>query len=190
METTIAIGQIKTPLGPLGAVLTPAGLARLAFAREGPGACAAWAGRWEPRARIQHDDPRLDALAAELEEYFDGRLRAFTTPLDLRGTPFQLAVWRALAGIGYGETRAYSELAATLGRPQAVRAVGAANGANPIPILVPCHRLVGKGGSLVKYGGGLELKRWLLALEGATVSGERNRTQITQIDRISADFVT
>jgi O-6-methylguanine DNA methyltransferase len=169
METTITIGQIATPLGRLGAALSPAGLCRLAFTADGPAACAAWASRWAPQARVVDADPRLDALADELEAYFAGRLRQFTTPLDLRGTPFQLEVWRALLGVGYGETRAYSQLAAQIGRPLAIRAVGAANGANPIPILVPCHRLIGKDGSLVKYGGGLDLKRRLLELEGASV---------------------
>jgi O-6-methylguanine DNA methyltransferase len=171
MEDTITLGSIATPLGRLGAAFSPAGLCRLAFAREGDAACAAWARRWAPGARVQRGDPRLDMLASELAAYLAGRLRAFTIPLDPRGTPFQLVVWRALLAIGYGETRAYSQLAAAIGHPQAVRAVGAANGANPIPILIPCHRLVGKRGALIKYGGGLELKRRLLELEGAAVPG-------------------
>ena len=167
MESFITIGSIATPLGRLGVVFSPSGLCRLAFAGEGAEACAAWARRWAPGAAVPHDDPRLDALAGEIEGYCAGRLRAFATPLDLRGTPFQLAVWRAVLAVGYGETRAYSEVAAAIGRPLAIRAVGAANGANPIPILVPCHRLIGKDGRLVKYGGGLDLKRRLLELEKA-----------------------
>jgi O-6-methylguanine DNA methyltransferase len=166
---SIIIGQIETPLGSIGAAISGAGLGRLVFAREGEDAVVAWARRWHPGANIVTHDPLLDALAAELEAYFAGRLRGFSIPLDLRGTPFQLEVWRALLGIGYGTTRAYSELAAEIGHPQAVRAVGAANGANPIPIVVPCHRLIAKGGGLVKYGGGLEVKRRLLELEGATL---------------------
>ena len=171
MESIITVGAIATPLGRLGAVFSTAGLCRLAFEGEGVDACAAWARRWAPGAPVRKGDPRLDALAAELEEYCAGGLRAFGTPLDLRGTPFQLAVWRAVLAIGYGETRAYSEVAAAIGHPLAVRAVGAANGANPIPILVPCHRLIGRDGRLVKYGGGLELKRRLLELEGVSVVG-------------------
>jgi methylated-DNA-[protein]-cysteine S-methyltransferase len=169
---TITIGTVDTSLGPLGAAFSPAGLCRLSFAREGDQACAAWARRWAPHAPLIHDDPRLELLAAELDDYFEGRRRGFTIPLDPRGTPFQRDVWRALLSINYGETRAYSELAAAIGHPQAVRAVGAANGANPIPILIPCHRLIGKGGSLVKYGGGLELKRRLLELEGVAFSAK------------------
>jgi O-6-methylguanine DNA methyltransferase len=168
METTITLGTIETPLGLLGAVFSQNGLCQLTFAREGNRACAAWARRWAPHAPVIHDDPRLELLAAELNDYLEGRQRSFTMLLDPRGTPFQREVWRALIGIGYGETRVYSALAAAIGRPNAIRAVGAANGANPIPILIPCHRLIGKDGSLVKYGGGLELKRRLLELEGAS----------------------
>jgi len=101
----------------------------------------------------------------ELDAYFAGRLRRFTLPLDLRGTPFQKTVWKALLDIPYGETRSYSDIARTIGRPAAVRAVGLANGANPVSIIVPCHRVIGKRGDLVGYGGGLERKRALLALE-------------------------
>jgi O-6-methylguanine DNA methyltransferase len=169
METTITLGRIETPLGPMGAAISRAGLGRLTFAREGADAAAAWARRWYPGARIASHDPWLDALAVELDAYFAGRLHVFTVRLDLRGTPFQLEVWRALLDLGYGATRAYSELAAAIGHPRAVRAVGAANGANPIPIVVPCHRLIGKGGGLVNYGGGLEIKRRLLELEGAAL---------------------
>jgi O-6-methylguanine DNA methyltransferase len=105
--------------------------------------------------------------ASQLRAYFGGSLRNFDLPLDLRGTPFQLKVWRALDGIPYGETRSYLQIAVSIGAERAVRAVGAANGANPIPIVVPCHRVIGSGGKLVGYGGGLPLKKRLLTLEGA-----------------------
>ena len=167
MNDTIIIGTIATPLGPLGAAFTPRGLGRLAFAGEGQDACEAWARRWLPSAALAHGGPHPDALAAQLAAYFEGRLRDFSVPLDLRGTPFQLATWRGLLEIGYGQVRSYAAHATAIGRPRAIRAVGAANGANPIPILVPCHRLIGSNGSLVKYGGGLEVKRRLLELEGA-----------------------
>ena len=101
----------------------------------------------------------------ELEAYFAGRLRKFTLPLDLCGTPFQKTVWKALLRIPYGETRSYSDIAKAIGKPAAVRAVGLANGANPVSIIVPCHRVIGKSGDLVGYGGGLERKRALLELE-------------------------
>ena len=106
-----------------------------------------------------------------MRAYFAGKLRAFDLPLDLGGTPFQLRVWHELERIPYGETRSYLQIAAAIGAPKAVRAVGAANGANPIPIVVPCHRVIGSGGKLVGYGGGLPLKKRLLTLEGA-LAGE------------------
>jgi methylated-DNA-[protein]-cysteine S-methyltransferase len=112
-----------------------------------------------------HDDDAIADVAAQLAEYFRGERRVFDLRLAPRGTEFQLAVWRALQRIPYGETRSYSDIAREIGRPAAVRAVGAANGANPIPIVIPCHRVVGSNGSLTGFGGGIETKRWLLALE-------------------------
>jgi len=102
-----------------------------------------------------------------LAEYFDGKRRRFDLPVDLYGTPFQLRVWRELKKIPYGEVRSYKELARAIGSPKAVRAVGGANNKNPVPILVPCHRVIGSNGSLVGYGGGLSIKEYLLKLEGA-----------------------
>jgi O-6-methylguanine DNA methyltransferase len=102
----------------------------------------------------------------ELHEYFSGRRKDFSVPTRPRGTPFQLAVWRELEKIPYGTTITYSELAERIGRPAAVRAVGAANGANPIPVVIPCHRVIGKSGKLVGYGGGLDRKTALLQIEG------------------------
>lgn len=104
---------------------------------------------------------------AQLAAYFAGELRAFDLPLTLHGTAFQQRVWRALAEIPFGETQSYGELARRLGLPRASRAVGAANGANPLPIVLPCHRVIGANGSLTGFGGGLETKRFLLRLEGA-----------------------
>ena len=112
-------------------------------------------------------NPAIVEAVRQLRAYFSGGLRDFNLPLDLRGTPFQLKVWRALETIPYGETRSYLQIATGIGAEKAVRAVGAANGANPIPIVVPCHRVIGSGGKLVGYGGGLPLKKRLLTLEGA-----------------------
>lgn len=105
-------------------------------------------------------------VTRQLAAYFAGELTEFDVPLRLDGTPFQRTVWRALQDIPYGETCTYGELAETLGRPGASRAVGLANGKNPIGVIVPCHRVIGAGGSLTGYGGGLDRKRRLLALEG------------------------
>lgn len=107
----------------------------------------------------------LQKVIDELDEYFLGRRRDFTMALNPHGTPFQLQVWKALTGIPYGETISYLELAVRIGNPAAVRAVGAANGANPIPVIIPCHRVIGSSGKLVGYGGGLDRKETLLSIE-------------------------
>ncbi len=109
-------------------------------------------------------------VVTQLSEYLSGERKEFSLPLDLRGTAFQLMVWKELLKIPYGRTSSYSEIAARIGRPNAARAVGAAVGANPVPIIVPCHRVIGNDGSLVGFGGGLVLKRRLLYLEGAVSS--------------------
>lgn len=107
----------------------------------------------------------LQRATDELKRYLSGERVQFSCPLDLHGTPFQVIVWRELCNIPYGETRSYRDIARAIGRPSASRAVGAANGANPVAIIVPCHRVVGSDGSLVGYGGGLPTKAWLLAME-------------------------
>ena len=111
----------------------------------------------------------------EIAEFLSGRRREFTVPLDLRGTRFQLQVWRALLGIPYGETRSYGEIARAVGRPKAARAVGMANHSNPVAIVVPCHRVVASDGSLGGYAGGLEMKSRLLALEHRQAALKRAR---------------
>lgn len=112
-------------------------------------------------------NPLLIEVVRQLRAYFEGSLREFQLPLDFEGTDFQKLVWHQLTTIPYGETRSYSQIAGAIGRPRAVRAVGAANGANPVAIVVPCHRVIGTSGKLVGYGGGLPLKQRLLQLEGA-----------------------
>jgi O-6-methylguanine DNA methyltransferase len=169
MSETLLIGTVQTTAGAFGVAFSSRGLGRLSFPTEDLAECIVWARRWAPDAQILETGRQLDDLAAQLNAYFAGQLRIFDIPLDLRGTPFQVAAWRALLEIGYGEVRTYSAHAAAIGRPRAIRAVGAANGANPIPILIPCHRLIGKSGALIKYGGGLDVKRRLLELEGVIV---------------------
>ena len=119
----------------------------------------------------EDSNPLLREAVSQLQAYFDGNLRRFRLPLDMPGTEFQKSVWRELGKIPYGETRSYAQIAAAIGTPQAVRAVGAANGSNPVAIVVPCHRVIGSGGRLTGYGGGLPLKKRLLELEGAWTMG-------------------
>lgn len=113
----------------------------------------------------------FESVVAQLQEYFAGARREFDLPLAAEGTPFQCVVWQALLCIPYGTTVSYSELARRIGRPGASRATGAANGANPLPIIVPCHRVIGVDGSLTGFGGGIDIKRRLLALEGVACAG-------------------
>jgi methylated-DNA-[protein]-cysteine S-methyltransferase len=114
---------------------------------------------WERR------DEAFDDVREQLTEYFDGRRREFEVQLELEGNPFERRVWRELCTIGYGETASYGEIARAIGAPTAARAVGLANGRNPVAVIVPCHRVIGANGSLTGYGGGLERKRLLLDLE-------------------------
>ncbi|MED0770476.1 methylated-DNA--[protein]-cysteine S-methyltransferase [Bacillus siamensis] len=125
-----------------------------------------WAGKAMPEYRLVRDDEKLASYTAELSEYIKNGRAVFSVPLDLYGTEFQLAVWKALMDIPYGETYSYSDIAEMIRKPSAVRAVGAAIGKNPVLITVPCHRVIGKNGKLTGFRGGLEMKKQLLALEG------------------------
>ena len=116
----------------------------------------------------------IEALRFQLDEYWAGRLRTFSVPLDLQGSPFQQRVWQSLLTIAWGKTRTYLEQALSLGDPKTIRAVAAANGRNPVAVVVPCHRVVGSDGSLTGYAAGLEKKRFLLELEGWRPFGQGN----------------
>ncbi len=116
---------------------------------------------------VRFEEQEMQAYLGELEEYFAGVRKQFTFPLDLRGTEFQRACWHALLEIPYGETRTYADIARAIKKPQACRAVGMANNRNPVAIVVPCHRVIASDGTLCGYGGGLDIKRKLLELEGA-----------------------
>jgi methylated-DNA-[protein]-cysteine S-methyltransferase len=133
-----------------------------------------------PRPRYQPDHPILRLAAEQLDEYFIGTRTAFDIPLDLRGTRFQLAAWRALAAIPYGSTTSYGRQAAGLGMPGAARALGAANRANPVCIVLPCHRVVGADGSLTGFAGGLDAKAWLLDHEARIAAGTIDSTPAWQ----------
>lgn len=154
---------IATPLGDLRLVASPQGLAGIWFVHDQQHAPSEE--RLSSWPLVGHH-PVLDNAARQMDAYFQGRLLRFNLPLDLtQGTPFQQQVWRALLDIPTGETTSYGVLAQRIGRPKAVRAVGAAVGRNPLSIVVPCHRVVGAGGALTGYAGGLERKRALLLLE-------------------------
>lgn len=128
-----------------------------------------------PQPGWRRDDDAFGRAQEQLRDYFEGTRREFDLPLDLRGTDFQLTVWRELARIPFGETISYGELARRIGQPAASRAVGAANGANPIPIVIPCHRVIGANGGLTGFGGGIETKKWLLALERPDLADNQPR---------------
>lgn len=126
-----------------------------------------WVSKHKPNQAFIRDDEKLQPYVIELLQYLQGERQAFSFPLDYSGTPFQMAVWKALCAIPYGHTRSYSDIAERIEKPAAVRAVGAAIGANPILITIPCHRVIGKNGTLTGYRGGIEMKRKLLQLEQA-----------------------
>jgi methylated-DNA-[protein]-cysteine S-methyltransferase len=150
MSDDLRTAAVDTPIGPLTLVASAAGLREIRW----PGA---------PHSDLPGGaTPPLEQAATELDEYFAGRRRGFDVPLDLVGTPFQLRHWASLAAIPYGTTTTYGELARRQGNPSRARAIGAANGANPVPIVLPCHRVIGSGGALTGFGGGLEVKRFLL----------------------------
>ena len=118
---------------------------------------------------IDGNNDVLRRAVGQVEAYFQGRLKVFDLPLDLAGTTFQKAVWQALLDVPFGQTASYQRIAEAVGRPKAMRAVGAANGKNPVSLIVPCHRIIGKNGSLTGYGGGLWRKEWLLRHEGVLI---------------------
>jgi methylated-DNA-[protein]-cysteine S-methyltransferase len=173
METLDCI-TMDSPIGPLFLAASSRGLVALEFDARLAGQQSI---RPNPRDlrnekgtssfAFHESAPAMRPYAAELEEYFGGKRRQFAFLLDLRGTGFQLACWRALLAIPYGETRTYADIARAIGKPTAFRAVGLANNRNPVAIVVPCHRVIASDGTLCGYGGGLGVKRKLLELEGA-----------------------
>lgn len=174
---TLHSTMFTSPVGPLFLAASDGGLVALEFDARLPGQQTI---RPNPRdlrkenqrveskgVRFEESANVMECYVCELEEYFAGRRREFTFALDLRGTDFQKACWRALLAIPYGETRSYRDIARAVGRPQGFRAVGMANNRNPVAIVVPCHRVIASDGTLCGYGGGLDIKRKLLELEGA-----------------------
>jgi methylated-DNA-[protein]-cysteine S-methyltransferase len=169
---TLHCTNVDSAIGPLFLAASACGLVALEFDARLPGQQSIRPNPRHLRAEVRgfrfEDSPRvMRCYLTELEEYFAGKRRQFNFPLDLHGTDFQLACWGALQAIPYGETRTYADIARAVGKPNAFRAVGMANNRNPIAIVVPCHRVIASDGTLCGYGGGLEVKRKLLELEGA-----------------------
>jgi len=161
--------KMDSPVGQLTLVATDEGLAAILWENDRP--------RRVPLTLEEENasHPMLVETERQLKEYFAGQRRAFDLSLDVTGTAFQRQVWDALLTIPFGETRSYAQIATQIGHPAAVRAVGAANGRNPLSIVAPCHRVLGSTGALTGFAGGLETKAQLLALEGAKTKGSRDK---------------
>lgn len=159
--------QFDTPVGMLTVAAEDEELRHIEFPNNHH---AAIRDHWQ-RVSPEHAPAVLRAARQQLREYFDGQRKTFDLPLRPRGTAFQMRVWQALASIPFGQTWSYQQLAAACGNAKAMRAVGAANGRNPLPIVLPCHRVIGADGSLTGFGGGIETKAALLRLEGALPAG-------------------
>jgi methylated-DNA-[protein]-cysteine S-methyltransferase len=157
---TYAFKTIPSPVGELKLVASDKGLAAILWENDGPDRVKLGAMTEQPA------HPVLVEAARQIGDYFAGARKTFSVPLDFHGTEFQKSVWAALLTIPFGETRSYAEIARQVGRPTAFRAVGAANGRNPISIIAPCHRVIGTNGTLTGFAGGLEAKALLLGLEG------------------------
>lgn len=166
-------GWFEGPMGRRIAVAAGEAIVRIATELDEPGLEADLARRFAVAAKADGGHPLVRLAIEQLAEYFAGRRREFHLPLAPAGTAFQMRVWQALRAIPYGETRSYGELARAIGSPRAARAVGAANGANPIAIVVPCHRVIQSDGRLGGYGGGRELKQFLLDLEKSVIAARR-----------------
>jgi methylated-DNA-[protein]-cysteine S-methyltransferase len=158
--------KLKSPIGDFSLFVSDKGLKKICWDKDMED--AGW-DRWFP----EHEEivwntkhTHLTSTKEQLDAYFTKRLTAFTLPFDLEGTPFQKKVWKRLEKIPFGQTRSYQQLAIALGNEKAVRAVGNANGRNPVPVIIPCHRVIKKNGNIGGYGGGIRIKDWLLAHEG------------------------
>jgi O-6-methylguanine DNA methyltransferase len=171
MRAEVAVGSLETPVGELWVACSERGVCKVMFPCEaGRALLEQWLRSHLPRSGLTATSALLEQACAELAEYFSATRHDFTLPLDVQGSAFHQRVWLGLRQIPYGRTVSYGELAHSLGAPKAARAVGAACGANPVPIIAPCHRVLGSDGSLHGFGGGLPLKAWLLRHEGALLN--------------------
>lgn len=167
MTNDVVYARLESPIGMIWVASTETGVCKISLGAERSGAFLSWLSKHVPGGE-PYEDPELMALAtSQLEEYVSGARRSFDLPLDVRGTAFQRAVWSQVIRIPYGATSTYGDIAQLVGKPKASRAVGRAVGANPLPLVIPCHRVIGSGGALVGFGSGLDVKETLLRLEGA-----------------------
>jgi O-6-methylguanine DNA methyltransferase len=166
MNSGLVYAQMGAPVGAIWIASTSVGVCTIGIGDEQPERFFAWLSRHVDPEPPREEPGALDAALTQLHEYFSGSRRVFELSLDVRGTPFQKAVWDEITRIPYGATTTYGKIAQRIGKPRSARAVGAANGANPLAIIIPCHRVLGANGSLTGYGGGLEMKAALLRLEG------------------------
>ncbi|UKS26489.1 methylated-DNA--[protein]-cysteine S-methyltransferase [Paenibacillus sp. HWE-109] len=168
-NNVLSYTEVASPIGQLVIVATRRGLCNISFGtfEQNQDQLQAWASRYY--GKVQHewqeDASQLAPVAEQLTQYFGRKLERFEGDIDLQGTDFQKRVWTALLDIPYGKTASYKDIAQAIGSPKAVRAVGGANNKNPIPVIIPCHRVIGASGELVGYGGGLDIKVCLLDLE-------------------------
>ena len=176
-RSSMSFAYFASPLGPLLLAAADGALRVIRFPTAAGDAA-------KPDQAWRRHDAALAAVKAQLAEYFAGRRHAFALPMAPDATPFQAEVLAALQAIPYGETRSYSDIARRIGRPKAVRAVGGANARNPLPIVIPCHRVIGAGGQLTGFGGGIEAKRYLLDLERRSAAAQRrSRSQRADTQR-------
>lgn len=166
----LASRNLDTPIGRLFVAATNDGVCRVALPPESRASIRKELVRRYGKVTWRNSSDLLDRATRELDDYFSGRRKHFTLPIILEGSPFHLRVWKNLGRIPFGQTWSYAKLARSAGNPKAARASGTACGKNPLPIILPCHRVVGSDGSLGGFGGGLRMKRWLLEHEGATLS--------------------
>ncbi|MCT8136992.1 methylated-DNA--[protein]-cysteine S-methyltransferase [Anaerobacillus sp. CMMVII] len=168
-RSAIFYNEMDSPLGPLTIVCSDLGVCLIEFGTidETLATIKVWMKKHFIKNELAFNPEAVQPVITQLQQYFAGERVEFDVPIDLIGTKFQCVVWEALKGINYGETKSYKQIAKEIGAPKAVRAIGGANNKNPIPIIIPCHRVIGSNGALVGYGGGVDKKEILLEIEGS-----------------------
>jgi methylated-DNA-[protein]-cysteine S-methyltransferase len=167
IKNKVFYSEMESTIGPLLIATTDQGICWIGFGNGNKLLynLERWTKRWLNHEHLERNDQTLHRVMDQFSQYFEGKRNSFDLPVDLYGTPFQIRVWQSLLNIPYGQTRSYKDIALEIGIPKAVRAIGGANNRNPVPIIVPCHRVIGTNGALVGYGGGLEVKETLLNIE-------------------------